>query len=605
MKKWKRIGLMLSFLLFIFGYGITSNAKEITKEIELELPQDYVQCRFTAFSEEGEPYSYQLISPQGKTYFLSLNKEGIYECSVKNVKQGTWILKVSQTIEDDAEEVGIGRVTVNVKSEMESSKILDNQLKIAKEIANLKLYFKDDDLVAEWDDETCGNINIKVYDTKNYQIIKDETVKEQSFFCAIPSEIEEITVEIVPATSINIAGAGETYTLKADNHPQATIRFENKEYTNAENIVAVAQLSNPYQIRTEVNGVLVDETEELKEGTHEIDIPIKEGLNEIKVYVVDEKGNMRSYPCETILDQTPPVLMLASNEDGKKTYENTIVLSGTVEEYSKLIFQNKEVEVEWDGRFSVEGTLREGENKVVLTAYDEAGNTAEYVANVTMLVKEEIPWILIIGIFLLCFVVLIFVVMIVRKKKSYPKKMKKEVKQQRKLPLSKPIRIQLLLLGSIALMLILLFNCVIQISIVRSPSMAPNIQTGDFIVTNRLAYVIRTPQRGEIINFTIPEEKGKTLVKRIIGMPGDIVSFIDGYVFINGIICVEEYLPQDTETNERETFTVPENSYFVLGDKRENSYDSRYWEDPYIGIEEIKGRVLFQTSILKKIVDIF
>ena len=92
----------------------------------------------------------------------------------------------------------------------------------------------------------------------------------------------------------------------------------------------------------------------------------------------------------------------------------------------------------------------------------------------------------------------------------------------------------------------------------------------------------------------IPDDQ--FLIKRIIGMPGDTVSFKDGDIYVDDVKCVEDYLSYDTETNtlqRDETFEVPEGSFFVLGDNRNDSVDSRYWDDPYVKREELRGKYLY------------
>lgn len=114
---------------------------------------------------------------------------------------------------------------------------------------------------------------------------------------------------------------------------------------------------------------------------------------------------------------------------------------------------------------------------------------------------------------------------------------------------------------------------------VPTESMRPTISPGDHLIVNRLPYYYRNPKPGEIVVF---DYEGKNLIKRIIGIPGDIVDILDGKVYINGKLLDESvYLGKNHETF---TFSkspiafpykVPEGTYFVLGDNRRNSSDSR------------------------------
>lgn len=150
---------------------------------------------------------------------------------------------------------------------------------------------------------------------------------------------------------------------------------------------------------------------------------------------------------------------------------------------------------------------------------------------------------------------------------------------------------EIIKLAVFAVCLLFLFNFVIRLGIIPSESMKPVVDVGDITVNNGLAYIGDNPERGDIVIFK--DENGKMLIKRIIGMPNDVITFVDGYVVINGMVAEEEYIDSEIETNCADTFVVPEEHYFVLGDNRENSLDSRFFENPYISRSQIKGELLF------------
>lgn len=143
------------------------------------------------------------------------------------------------------------------------------------------------------------------------------------------------------------------------------------------------------------------------------------------------------------------------------------------------------------------------------------------------------------------------------------------------------------------------FTFVIKNGAVPSDSMNPTLNVGDLIVANGLAYMVDNPQRGDIVIFKSEVTNGKIFIKRIIGLPGDDLMFIDGDIYLNGSLLIEEYLSPDLKTNSEKDFEVPEGCYFVMGDNRDNSYDSRYWDNPFITLKNIKGKMLLNIPTSK------
>ena len=94
-----------------------------------------------------------------------------------------------------------------------------------------------------------------------------------------------------------------------------------------------------------------------------------------------------------------------------------------------------------------------------------------------------------------------------------------------------------------------------------------------------MAYKFSEPKRGDIIIFKYPDDESQNFVKRVIGIPGDIVQIIHGQVYVNGFLLDESYIREPMIDNENELeYVVPEDSYFVMGDNRNDSHDSRYWK---------------------------
>lgn len=124
--------------------------------------------------------------------------------------------------------------------------------------------------------------------------------------------------------------------------------------------------------------------------------------------------------------------------------------------------------------------------------------------------------------------------------------------------------------------------------------MSPNYPDGEYLLTDKVTYRFSEPDRGDIIVFEAPTNDGQEYIKRIIALPGEEVSVKNGKVFINGRELEETYIADDMETSsgsfleEGESETVPEEEYFVLGDNRPHSSDSRAWG--FVAKEKITGR---------------
>lgn len=154
----------------------------------------------------------------------------------------------------------------------------------------------------------------------------------------------------------------------------------------------------------------------------------------------------------------------------------------------------------------------------------------------------------------------------------------------------KEVFISCLQIGIFAIILIF----VLQNTIVVSGSMEPTLMTHDIAIFNKLAYVFGDVERGDIINFWSAEYE-KLFSKRVIGISGDTIEFRDGYVYINGQKHDESpYIEEDVRTYCFETFIVPEGTVFVMGDNREHSIDSRFFENPYISLSDVKGKLLLR-----------
>lgn len=109
--------------------------------------------------------------------------------------------------------------------------------------------------------------------------------------------------------------------------------------------------------------------------------------------------------------------------------------------------------------------------------------------------------------------------------------------------------------------------------VVIGASMQPSFYEGERVVATKLAYKLHEPERGDVIVFLPPDGMDEDLIKRIIGLPGDIVEVKDGVVYVNSLPLDEPYIKNPPNYG-YSTEIVPENEYWVLGDNRNNSNDS-------------------------------
>lgn len=128
---------------------------------------------------------------------------------------------------------------------------------------------------------------------------------------------------------------------------------------------------------------------------------------------------------------------------------------------------------------------------------------------------------------------------------------------------------------------------------VPTGSMENTIMPGDRLIGNRLAYQSHNPQRGDVVIFHYPDDEEELYVKRVIGLPGEVVDIEDGEIYIDGskTPLAEEYLKEEwTIATGPYHFEVPEDAYLVLGDNRNDSWDARYWENTYVYKDKILGK---------------
>ena len=130
---------------------------------------------------------------------------------------------------------------------------------------------------------------------------------------------------------------------------------------------------------------------------------------------------------------------------------------------------------------------------------------------------------------------------------------------------------------------------IIQTSVVPTPSMVPTLNVRDRLFVLKFSYWNADPQRGDVVVFK--SHDGRDYVKRLIGLPGDVVAIKRGDVYVNDQLLVVPGVFVIRDAKSFATITVPEDKYFVLGDNRPQSQDSRYWG--FVDRGNFKGKAWF------------
>lgn len=153
---------------------------------------------------------------------------------------------------------------------------------------------------------------------------------------------------------------------------------------------------------------------------------------------------------------------------------------------------------------------------------------------------------------------------------------------------------------------LILRTFVVQAFWIPSGSMVPTLLPGDRVLVAKFWYWFQEPKRGQIMVFKYPVDPQRDFVKRIVGLPGDVIEVRDGVVIVNGTSLSEPYVRnRDMFTLTESTvfpkipFTVPKDSFFVMGDNRPNSQDSRFWG--FVPKQNIRGPVFFRYWPLNRI----
>jgi signal peptidase I len=145
-------------------------------------------------------------------------------------------------------------------------------------------------------------------------------------------------------------------------------------------------------------------------------------------------------------------------------------------------------------------------------------------------------------------------------------------------------------LASAAVYATLIVTFGFQVARVEGQSMAPTLADQDRLIVNKLAYRLADPQRSDIVMLYYPLNPDKSFVKRVIAEPNDTVRIVDGRVYVNDVPLRDDYVPPEYRSHDDYgPQSIPEGYYFVMGDHRNNSSDSRHWG--YVPKKYIIGKV--------------
>lgn len=149
----------------------------------------------------------------------------------------------------------------------------------------------------------------------------------------------------------------------------------------------------------------------------------------------------------------------------------------------------------------------------------------------------------------------------------------------------------LLWIGAALLAAFLVSRFIVSGCRVVGPSMEPALSENSWVLLSRSCRWGASPARGDIIVFEKPQVTRGSIVKRVVAVPGDTVEIRAGTLFLNGTAVKEERISMPRQER-MSPCIVPQDGYFVLGDNRGESSDSRHWQDAFVKREEIQGKVL-------------
>ena len=598
-----------------------------SKEVEVNLDKAYSDGTFNILYNSliSDCVGY-LISPMGDRYDCTVQENGYMYSRVENIESGKW--KVQLTSESE-----IGEVTINLSANSEVISNEENKINIIRKITGISAYLENRTVKAEWTDTKCGDVLVIVSDSATKKTL-DSNVVKNAYEYVVPNGYSSIDIMLVPSALASNEDAKTSYTFSMDSVPVIDIKHDIGTITNKDKVDVTITATEEYDYQAFIN-------EKEVAASKNISFETEKGQNTIDIIAISKDGHRSTYKYSFIKDSEAPVLTFDNDFSGFSTNESSLIISGKVSGATKLLIGGKETVVSVDNSFAKEIQLADGINEVKIVAMDEAGNETMFIMNIEKKLHSSSSIIADVVFLAACVITIFFLVFKFGKKKKSDKNKnvnkkqsnKVEEKQKNEKPIiqndisekvasikkqeekkelvsekkkkidnspnitysrSKSKMFEYIIWAGSALLIILMTQFVMSIDIVQSNSMEPNIMTGELLFTNKVIDK-NTVQRGDIVVFNVD---GVSVCKRVVGEPGDEISFSQGYVVINGEYCKEEYLDENVETNSMKTFKVPDGCVFCLGDNREYSYDARYWENPYIQKNNIYGKVVLHIPFL-------
>lgn len=158
---------------------------------------------------------------------------------------------------------------------------------------------------------------------------------------------------------------------------------------------------------------------------------------------------------------------------------------------------------------------------------------------------------------------------------------------------TKKLVIAVIVYLAFAIIVTVLFQTVWMLSLIPSESMASTIEVGDVVISSRLDISNKDIERYDILIFIPPDEPDVTYIKRVVGLPGETIEVSNGKIYADGVELDDSFVHAPMNRNGDGVYVVPEGCYFFVGDNRNNSKDSRFWEEKYVPLKNIRAKAQF------------